>query len=100
LFIGPWLFVHFLNLFFHDANGLVHANAFTKMPLLTELEFLWERVFYKYIAPTALGFTSKPPGKCGFATQERQKIRVVFGEMQGVWGASCTAPGGLGGVTG
>jgi hypothetical protein len=57
LFLGPWLCVYFLNLLFHDANGLVHANGFTKMPLLTELEFLWERVFYKYIAPTALGFT-------------------------------------------
>jgi hypothetical protein len=57
LFLGPWLFVYFLNLLFHDANGLVHANGFMKMPLLTELEFLWEWVFYKYIAPTAPGFT-------------------------------------------
>jgi hypothetical protein len=32
-------------------------NGFPNMPLLTELEILWEWVFYKYIAPTALGFT-------------------------------------------
>jgi hypothetical protein len=30
-----------------------------KMPLLTELEFLWEWVFYRDVAPTALGFASK-----------------------------------------
>jgi hypothetical protein len=46
---------------FHDPNGPVHANGFTNMLLLTELEFLWEWVFYKYIAPTALGCISKLP---------------------------------------
>ena len=29
------------------------------MPPRMGLEFLWEWVFYKYIAPTALGFASK-----------------------------------------
>jgi hypothetical protein len=28
------------------------------MPLLTELDFLFEQVFYKYIAPTALPVTN------------------------------------------
>jgi hypothetical protein len=34
-------------------------NDFSKMPPLTGLEFLLERLFYKYVAPTALRFTSK-----------------------------------------
>jgi hypothetical protein len=34
------------------------------MPPRMGLEYLWEWLFYKYVAPTALGFTSKfPTGK-------------------------------------
>jgi hypothetical protein len=36
------------------------ANDFPNMPLLTEQEFLWDWVFYKYVAPTGLGFNSTP----------------------------------------
>jgi hypothetical protein len=34
-----------------------HVNGFAKMPPLTGLEFLWEWVFYRDVAPMALGFT-------------------------------------------
>jgi hypothetical protein len=50
------------------------------MPLLTELEFPLERVFYKYIAPTALGFASKfATGKSAqpVVCEHRREIRLA-----------------------
>jgi hypothetical protein len=49
-------------------------HDFPNMPLLTELKFLWEQVFYKYIAPTALDITSElTPWKIRSATAVRSK---------------------------
>jgi hypothetical protein len=58
----------------------VRANDFPKMPLLTELGFLWGWVFYKYVAPTALGFASKfTAGKSAQAigSEHRQEFRLA-----------------------
>jgi hypothetical protein len=57
----------------------VHANDFPNMPPLMGLEFLWERIFYKYVAPTALGFASKlSRRKRQSETDFRSKDRAVF----------------------
>jgi hypothetical protein len=43
-----------------DAISKPVRNDFPKMPSVMGLEFLWKWVCYIYIAPTALGFSSKP----------------------------------------
>jgi hypothetical protein len=47
-----------------DAFSKPARMDFPNMPPLAGLEYRWEWLFYKYVAPTALGFTSKfPPEK-------------------------------------
>jgi hypothetical protein len=46
------------------------------MPLLTELEFLREWVFYKYIAPMALGFNLSSHGLLPTAPSVRHIYRT------------------------
>jgi hypothetical protein len=54
-----WQSVRVLTNKLHCQGKHGHANDFLNMPSLMGLEFLLEWVFYKYIAPKALGFNSK-----------------------------------------